>query len=130
MPDLDVLAVPAATVAAFVLSGAWYAAFGSQLAATRGAAAADEAMPAWKVGVELLRSLVLSAVVAGLASRADVDGLAGGLLLGLVLWLAFPLVLWTGAVIHEGTRWQLAAIHGGDWLAKLLVIGAIVSASQ
>jgi hypothetical protein len=130
MPDVAVLAVPAAAVAAFVLSGAWYAAFGAQLAAARAAGTADEAMPPWKVGVELARSLVLSAVVAGLASRADVDGLAGGLLLGLVLWLAFPLVLWTGAIVHEGTRWQLAAIHGGDWLAKLLVIGAIVSVWQ
>jgi len=139
MPDLDVLAVLAATVTAFVLSGAWYAVLGSQLAAARSAGAdgaagaavaADEAMPAWKVGVELLRSLVLSTVVAGLASRADVDGLAGGLLLGLVLWVAFPLVLWTGAVVHEGTRWQLAAIHGGDWLAKLLAIGTIVSVWQ
>lgn len=130
MRDLNVLAVLVATVAAFVLSGAWYAAFGSELAAARVAGALDEAMPGWKVGVELLRGLVLSTVVAGLASRAEVDGLAGGLLLGFVLWLAFPLVLWTGAIVHEGTRWQLAAIHGGDWLAKLLVIGAIVSVWQ
>jgi hypothetical protein len=28
---------------------------------------------------------------------------------------------------HEGTPWRLAAIHGGDWLAKLLVVAAIVS---
>lgn len=84
-------------------------------------------MPPWKVAVELLRNLVLASVLAGLASRANVDDVAGGLLLGLVLWLAVPLVLWTGAIIHEGTPWRLATIHGGDWLAKLLIVAIIVS---
>lgn len=128
MPDISFPAVLIAAVAAFVVSGAWYAVLGSQLAAARGGAGAtDEAMAPWKIAVELLRNLVLAAVLAGLASRADVDGVEGGLLLGLVLWLAFPLVLWTGAIIHEGTPWQLATIHAGDWLAKLLVVAVILS---
>jgi hypothetical protein len=130
MPDLNVPAVLAATVAAFALSGAWYAVFGAQLAAVRGPGAADDGMPPWKVAVELLRGLLLATVLAGLAVRADVDGTAGGLLLGLALWVAFPFVLWVGAVVHEGTPVRLAAIHGGDWLVKLLVVAALVSAWQ
>jgi hypothetical protein len=39
-------------------------------------------------------------------------------------------VLWIGAVIHENTSWKLAAIHAGDWLAKLLVVAVIVSIWQ
>ena len=78
--------------------------------------------------VELLRCLVLSGAVAGLAVQAGVDEWTGGLLLGLALWVGFPLVLWTGALIHEDTPFKLAAIHGGDWLVKLLVVGVIVSA--
>ncbi len=126
MPDISVLAVVVAAIVAFVLSGAWYAAWGAQLAAARGGTL-DASMPAWKIGVELLRNLVLAAVLAGAASRADVDGAAGGVLLGLVLWLAFPLVLWTGAIIHEGTSRRVAAIHAGDWLLKLLAVAVIVS---
>jgi hypothetical protein len=70
---------------------------------------------------------LLAAVVTGLAAEADVHRLAGGIVLGLALWTAFPFVLWTGAVVHEGTPWRLAAIHAGDWLVKLVVVGAIVS---
>jgi hypothetical protein len=80
------------------------------------------------VVVEVLRCLVLAAVVAGLAAQARVDGLTGGLVLGLILWIGFPVVLWIDAIVHENIRWRLAAIHAGDWLVKLLVVGAVVSA--
>jgi hypothetical protein len=40
-------------------------------------------------------------------------------------------VFWTGAVIHENTRpSKLAAIHAGDWLAKLLPVAVIFSVWQ
>ena len=127
MPDVELLAVLAAAALAFVLSGAYYAALGDQLARV---GAADAQMPPWKVAVELARNLVLAAVVAGLAVRGEIDEWTGGLLLGLALWLAFPLVLWTGALIHENTPIRLAAIHAGDWLLKLLAVAALVSVWQ
>jgi hypothetical protein len=123
MPDVALPAVVAAAVAGFALSGAWYAIFAAQLAAVGSAA---EARPGrWWIGAELLRSLVVAAVVAGLAARAGVDGAGEGLLLGLALWVGFPLVLWTGAMLHERTPWRLAAVHGGDWLVKLLALAVI-----
>jgi hypothetical protein len=130
MPDLHLLAVLAATVAAFVSAGAYYALLGNQLATVSEAAAAGEQPPAWKLAVEVLRCLVLATVVAGLAVRGEVDEWIGGLVLGAVLWIGFPLVLWTGALIHERTPWKLAAIHAGDWLVKLLLIAVIVSVWQ
>ncbi len=42
----------------------------------------------------------------------------------------FPIVLWTGALIHENTPLRLAAIHAGDWLVQLLVVAVIVSVWQ
>jgi hypothetical protein len=130
MPDIEVLAVLVATVAAFVVGGGYYAVLGDQLAGVSNAAASGKQPPPWTLAVELLRCLVLATVVAGLASQGEIDEPAGGLLLGLALWIGFPLVLWTGAMIHENTPWKLAAIHAGDWLAKLLVVGAIVAAWQ
>lgn len=127
MPDVELLAVLAAAALAFVLSGAYYAALGDQLARV---SAADAQMSPWKIAVELARNLVLAAVVAGLAVRGDIDEWTGGLLLGLALWLAFPLVLWTGALIHENTPVRLAAIHAGDWLLKLLAVAVLVSVWQ
>jgi hypothetical protein len=123
----DITSVLVAAVAAFVTGFAYYAALGSRLARVSPAAPANDGMPAWKGAVELARCLVLAGVVAGLASRADVTTWAGGLGLGLALWVGFPLVLWTGAMLHERTPWPLAAIHAGDWLIKLVVVAVIVS---
>jgi hypothetical protein len=125
---MSALAVLAAAATAFLLSSAYYSVFGTRLATVSAAAAAGGQPPPWKIAVELLRCLTLAVVLAWLAARGDVDGLAGGLVLGLVLWLGFPAVLWTGALIWEETPVALAAIHAGDWLVKLLVLAAIVSA--
>jgi hypothetical protein len=130
MPDVAFLPVLVAGIAAFALGGTYYAVLGEQLAAVSAAAAASEQPPPWKLAVELLRCLLLAAVVAGLAVRGEVDEWRGGLLLGAALWIGFPLVLWIGGVIHENTPWKLAAIHAGDWLAKLLVVAVIVSVWQ
>jgi Protein of unknown function (DUF1761) len=111
------MSVLAATVAAFVAAGAYYS-----VVPTPGGD-----MPPWKLAVELGRCLVLAAVVAGLAAHGDVDTWTGGLLLGLVLWIGFPFVLWVGAVIHENTPIRLAVVHGGDWLLKLLLVGTVVA---
>jgi hypothetical protein len=117
MPDVDALAVLVAAVAAFVMGSTYYSLVGGPGGET----------PPWKLAVEVLRCLVLAAVVAGLAAQGEVDELAGALLLGLALWVGFPLVLWTGAILWEGTPVRQAALHGGDWLVKLLGVAAIVS---
>jgi Protein of unknown function (DUF1761) len=111
------MSIAIAAVAAFVAAGAYYSVVP--------APAGD--MPPWKFAVELGRCLVLAAVVAGLAASGDVDTWSGGLLLGLVLWVGFPFVLWVGAVIHESTPIRLAVVHGGDWLLKLLLVGTVVA---
>ncbi len=79
------------------------------------------------LAAELLRCLVLAAVVAGLAAQGEVEAWGGGALLGLALWVGFPFVLWTGAVLHEGTPVRLAVVHAGDWLLKLLLVAVIAS---
>jgi Protein of unknown function (DUF1761) len=130
MPDIDLLAVIAAAIVVFVLGSTYYAVLGAQLAEVSDAAAAGEQPPPWKLAVELLRCVIIAAVVAGLVAQGDIDEWAGGLLLGLALWVGFPAVLWTGAMLWENTPWKLAAIHAGDWLMKLLVVGVIVSVWQ
>lgn len=125
MPDVSLLAVAAGTVAAFVIGFVYYGAVGVPAAAGDGVAAVPR-RPAWQLPVvELARNLVLAAVVVGVAAAADVSSAGDGLLLGLVLWIGFPLVLWTGALFHEGVPPRTALVHGGDWLLKLLSIGLI-----
>jgi len=69
-------------------------------------------------------------VAAGVEAQGEIDQWTDGLVLGLALWIGFPFVLWTGAMLHENTPLELAAIHAGDWLVKLLLIGVIVSIWQ
>jgi hypothetical protein len=130
MPDVELLAILAATGAAFLSAAVYYGALGGQLASVSEAAAAGRQPEPWELAVELLRCLVLATVVAGLAAQGGIDDWTGGLALGLALWVGFPLVLWVGAIVHENVPVKLAAIHGGDWLVKLLLVSVVVSAVQ
>lgn len=127
MPDINYLVVAVAAIACFVISAAYYIGFGKQLAALHPAYAGGTTMAPWQIGVELVRNIVLALVVAGLAAAIGIAELGSGVLLALALFVGFPLVLWSGAVMHEKVPPKLAAIHAGDWLLKLLVIAIIVS---
>jgi arginine exporter protein ArgO len=130
MPDVNLVAVLVATVAAFALSATYYMLLGDQLATVSETAAASEQPPPWTIAAELLRTLLVVAVVAGLVVRLGTDAWTDAVPLALALWLGFPLVLWAGAMLHERAPWKLAAIHAGDWLLKLVVVTAIVSVWQ
>jgi Protein of unknown function (DUF1761) len=58
--------------------------------------------------------------------RIGAQHLTGAALLVLGAWIAFLLMVTTSWVVWENISWQLAAIHGGDWLLKLLIIAVIV----
>ena len=111
---------------AVVASTAWYTAFGKQLARYHPAYAGNSRAPAWVLPVELARSTTVATAVAVLADRVQARDPAAAARLGLGLWGAFPVVLLVGSVVHEKVPWQQAAIHGGDWLVKLLLISTLV----
>jgi hypothetical protein len=127
MSGLNYLAIIAAVVAAFVFSSAWYIALNRQRRQLSPAARAQGRGPRWMLPIELLRTLVVALVVAGLASRLESSSVASALILALALWIAFPVILLTGSVIYEKVPAKLAAIHAGDWLGKLLIVTIIVS---
>jgi hypothetical protein len=76
--------------------------------------------------LELLRTFVLALVFAVILSGMKDTSLHASLLLGIQLWLAFPLILLGGSVLWDKVPLKLAAIHTGDWLIKMLLIAAIV----
>ena len=127
MLDLNVLAVLLATVVAFVISGTYYTALGARLARLSPAYAEPGGLGVVTIVLELVRSLVVAVVVAGLATGLGLDGLGQALRLALVLWVAFPVVLLLGSVIHERVPPLLAAIHSGDWFLKLAAVTSIVT---
>lgn len=128
MPSLNYLAIVVAVVAAFVASSVWYSVFGKQRAALSDApnAAAGAKPPSWLVLLEFARTLILAAVLAGLAANLDIETWSGALQLALATWIGFPVILLSGSVVWENVPWRLAAIHAGDWLVKILIIAFIV----
>lgn len=124
MIEANYLAIVVAAVAAFLAAGGYYAVFGEQLEKLSNAPAG---MPPWLLAVEVIKHLVVAATVAGLAGSIGITAWPAALLLGLALWIGFPVMLLLGSVLHEKVPWRLAALHAGDWLAKLLLITVIVT---
>ena len=117
-----------AAVSVFVLSSVWYTALTPVEVRVLGPAAPDRGgrpSPV-KALLELARSVVLGAVVAGVAHSAHLHSVGSAVLLGLVLWTGFPLVLLSGSILWEKVPPVTALLHAGDWLLKLLVISVIV----
>ena len=127
MIHLNYLAIAVAAIAVFVFAAVYYVVLSRQLAQLGSGAAANPAPMPLVMGLKLFTSLVVAAVIAGLVRLARITDVGGAVKLGLVLWIAFPVVLLAGSVVHEDVPWRLAAIHSGDWLAKLLIISVIVS---
>jgi hypothetical protein len=121
------LSIVIAAVAVFVVSSVWYVAFAAPREAMLGAAPQGETRPPVRnIILEVLRSALVAAVIAGLAAHLSISGVGPAVVLGLVLFAGFPFVLLTGSVLWDKVDWRLAAIHGGDWLLKLLVISLVV----
>ena len=124
-----VLGIAVAAFAAFVVSSVYYTLATPLEQRAVGGGALDRGRPAaGKVVAELVRTAVVAAVLAWIATRADLLTLPGTLLLALVAWVGFPAVLLTGSVLWERVAPFTAAMHAGDWLLKLLLIGAVLGA--
>jgi hypothetical protein len=118
-------AVVVATVAAFVLSATWYVVWAGPYAELR-TGTVPAAMPWWTVLVELGRSAVVATAVAVALRRLALPTWGSALAFAASVWVAFPVVLLVGSVVHEGVPPLLAAIHAGDWLLKLVLITVLV----
>ncbi len=128
--SIDLGRVGLAAVASVAASAAWYTGWGDRLGRLNEAYAGDARPPAWVLPVELARTAAVATAVAVISRRTGVADPGSALRLGAGLWGAFPVVLLSGSVVHEKVPWQLAAIHAGDWLVKLLLIATVVGGAR
>jgi hypothetical protein len=122
------LRVAAAALAAFVASLAWYTVFGGAMVELSGAdpsTAANTVSPAWAMLFVVAQSLVVASVLAYFVSRLGIVDRRAALRLGALVWI-FPASILLGSVVHENVPPALAAIHAGDWLAKLLLMSVLL----
>ena len=123
MFEVNRIAILVAVVAAFVFSAIYYSLLSKQLQAARGKGAKAPAMTFSTVLIEVVRTFITALFMA--YALVNVRGPVEAAVMVFWLWLAFPVVLLTGSVIHEGTSVKLAIIHAFDWLVKLSIFGAI-----
>src|SRR5437588_6022817 len=95
------VSVVIAATSVFVLSAAYYMVLTPvEVRALGPAAPGRDGRPAgMTVVLELARSVLLGAVIAGVARAADLHSVGSTVLLGLALWLGFPFVLLTGSMM-------------------------------
>jgi hypothetical protein len=128
MRGRNYLRIAAAALAASVASVAWYTVFGEAMVELSGAdpsTASNTATPAWAMLFVVTQSLVVASVLAYLVSRLGIVDRRAALRLGTLVWI-FPASILLGSVVHENVPPVLAAIHAGDWLAKLLLMSVIL----
>jgi len=126
---INIGAVVACTVAAFILSSVWYMVFSKARATMLKLNLEEERKPKpQNIALELLRTFVLALLFAIILSKQATNSLGESLQLGLLLWLAFPAILLSGSVMWDKVPARLAAIHAGDWLIKILLIAVIIGA--
>ena len=118
-----------AALAAFVMSSLYYSPplVGGIWRAVDPAAAAIT-FSFWKPLIEILRTLGIAFVMAHLLVMVGAKDVASSVIFALWIWLGFSALMWVGAVMWEGTPWQVAVIHSGDWLMKTVLIAAILGA--
>jgi uncharacterized damage-inducible protein DinB len=128
MQALNAPAIIAATVAAFLFSSIWYVSFGNarmRLLNNDQASADVRTVPTAQKLFEVLRSFIVVIVIAHLLSVAGVTDWVGAV--GVGIWLGvFPVMILVGATLWDKRPWRLSAIHGGDWLFKILIVSIIL----
>jgi hypothetical protein len=125
--DINLLAVITCTFGAFILSSIWYITFGKTRADLLKVKFDKERRPEPHViALELLRTFVLALLFSIILSHFKTINLDQSLLLGIILWMAFPVILLSGSAIWDKIPIKLAVIHAGDWLLKLLLIAFVV----
>ena len=126
MTRTKVIGIALAAVSAFAASSLWYSPvlFGRQFVALGGVAASPNP-DGWKIAAEMLRNLLLASVICWLLTHQEANRLRAALGFAAILWLGFPFTLLSGSVLWQNVPPELALIHSGDWLMKVLLMTLI-----
>ncbi len=129
MPDfthVNWLAVIIAAVASIAIGFVWYmpAVFGRRWAAETGIelpGGGDASPMTWVYGI--VQALLIAYVIALFAAEADI---AGGIVIGAVLWLGFVATTKFNSVVFERRSTMYWVIDGGYHLVSMVTMGAMI----
>ena len=128
VPKINYRAVILAAFAAFVMSSLYYSPLllGNVWRSVDPVPTAGQTPSLGKMLAEIVRTLVITLVIARLLRLLGAADWKTALVLAVWLWFGFSALMWIGAIMWEKTPWQVAAIHSGDWLLKTMLIALIL----
>lgn len=132
MIQIQYVAIIVGTILAVLFSALYYFILNKQVTALRATKLSKKedtrtTITPNKLIVEFVRTFVLGLVIAYAVQLLGLTAFDQAVVVAFWLWLGFPVVLLVGSVIHEHFPGRLAAIHAGDWLAKLLIFTTILT---
>ena len=130
--NINILAIVAAAVAAWLFGAVWYRAFATRWMDALGKTK-DQLMPGGRRSISsmvivFVADLIMAAVLARLIPAMGPTSIASGLLTAGACWLGFVL---TTIVVTNGYARNpsaLSAVASWHWLGVLLVIGLVLGA--
>jgi hypothetical protein len=114
-----------AALVAFIASSIWYGAIFGGLWRELAPGASTRVGPT-EIFAQLIRNLIVAAVLARLITLAGAANWIGALRIGLWCWLGFEAMAIAGSVIHEGYPLTLYAIHTGDALLTTALMSLVI----
>ena len=73
-----------------------------------------------------MRNLLLASAILWILTRQKLTNLRSLLVFDMILWIGFPLTVLSGSVMWQNVPTELALIHAGDWLIKILIMTIIL----
>ncbi len=127
MPNVNLLAIVLASVAAMVIGTVWYmpsSPFGKrwQDLIKR---PPEMRSPGSAMALQVFFTVVSMFVLAVLILTSGVRGAMGGATIGLLVWLLVALST-AGDANFSGRPWALWMLNSANWLITLIVAGAII----
>lgn len=134
--DLNLWAVVAAAVAAYIVGGLWYSVlfkkrWMSEMGYTPENMTSGRMTARTAMGLGFLTTLLMAYVMAHFVAvwervAGGID-IAQGLQLGFFLWLGFVMPLNLGVVLWENKRWALFLINTSHYVVAMLLMGGILA---
>jgi hypothetical protein len=125
---VNYLAVVVAAAVGFFLSWGWYAVFSSIWREALGKAKESLKPSPLPFVIAAIAYLLMAWMLAGLMGHLANVTVRGGIIAAFFVWVGFALTTTVVNQAFHGVRPVVTALDAGNWLAVLLVMGAIIGA--
>ena len=131
MPEVNLVAVIVAAIAAFAWGAFYYSPAGAgpmwmkEMKLKEMETKKDNMMQMMAIG--FVATFIMAYVLAHVIWMSQALGIGGGMTSAFWIWLGFIATLSSGDVTWGGKTWKLWAINNVHWLVSLVIMGLVIS---